>query len=525
MSPKRKGTILWAVEELLRQVTQPLHYRQIAEQIVAKNLWESRGDTPWLSVNSQLHSDLRNKGQLSIFKRTGLGEFGLREWQQYPEFSLNLSEGFFRIEKIELLNYRCFEQSHFHFSDQVTLFIGENGAGKTSILDALAKLMGQIIYRLEPKVMGNRPAFDELDARITTANLASYPVGLRCYGQANQIQVEWGLEWIKETGGGYRTVEAGDELLDEVSRVDEQIRKQRPIGLPVFAYYGDARFWGLPQPVFNTQGIFDPRSRYLGYEKCLNALADANLFVQWFQAHELMVLQEGRPDPQLESVKNAIYGCLPHIRDIKFVLREGVVKATRDSGQELPYKALSDGERSILAMVADLAIRMTYLNSQMGDKVLQDTTGIVLIDEIDYHLHPNWQRRILNDLRRTFPRVQFVVTTHSPFVVQSLREGELNVLGTRPESYDYKGKSIDEISEEVMSVESAVKSQRQIKMRAVTEAYFQKLQQSEQAEPQELERLSQELDQMLDEYSDDEAFVTFLQMEKAFKFGGKDETH
>jgi predicted ATP-binding protein involved in virulence len=97
-------------------------------------------------------------------------------------------------------------------------------------------------------------------------------------------------------------------------------------------------------------------------------------------------------------------------------------------GRRLPFRLLSDGVRNMLALVADVARRAATLNPHLGADAARKTPGVVLIDEVDLHLHPRWQRRVLDDLRRTFPLVQFVATTHSPFIVQSLGPGELLTL-------------------------------------------------------------------------------------------------
>jgi predicted ATP-binding protein involved in virulence len=98
------------------------------------------------------------------------------------------------------------------------------------------------------------------------------------------------------------------------------------------------------------------------------------------------------------------------------------------TGVLLAFDQLSDGQKNILGMVADMAYRAATLNPHLGDDVLEKTPGIVLIDEIDQHLHPSWQRRIIRDLRKTFPNVQFIVTTHSPQVLSEVPREEITLL-------------------------------------------------------------------------------------------------
>jgi predicted ATP-binding protein involved in virulence len=82
----------------------------------------------------------------------------------------------------------------------------------------------------------------------------------------------------------------------------------------------------------------------------------------------------------------------------------------------------------MLAMVGDIAQKAAKLNPQLGANVLLETPGVVLIDELDLHLHPRWQRRVITDLRRTFPKIQFICTTHSPQLIGQAKSGEIILL-------------------------------------------------------------------------------------------------
>jgi predicted ATP-binding protein involved in virulence len=92
------------------------------------------------------------------------------------------------------------------------------------------------------------------------------------------------------------------------------------------------------------------------------------------------------------------------------------------------FRNLSDGQRIMLSLIGDLVRRASYLNPDFGDQVLEQTPGVVLIDELDLHLHPKWQRRIIDDLKRTFPSVQFITTTHSPQLIGEALPTEIRVL-------------------------------------------------------------------------------------------------
>jgi len=139
----------------------------------------------------------------------------------------------------------------------------------------------------------------------------------------------------------------------------------------------------------------------------------------------------------------------------------------------------------------------------------------VLIDEIDLHLHPNWQRRVAEDLKRTFPRVQMIATTHSPFIIQSLRPGELINLSSETFS-EYAGESIEDIAEDIMDVEMPQKSRRYIEMVRVAEDYYRILDKGRESDNDKaIEKIKARLDELTMPFSDDPAFMAFLKLKRA----------
>ena len=142
---------------------------------------------------------------------------------------------------------------------------------------------------------------------------------------------------------------------------------------------------------------------------------------------------------------------------VKYAELEIVVHHPGGELEYLPLHLLSDGIRTILSMVADIAYRMAVLNPQLLGNVLKETDGIVLIDEIDMHLHPAWQRRIIQDLLRIFPKVQFIFTTHAPTVLTNTGNENLRILEQgqvhRPAAKSY-GRNLAAIMGEIMGTEA-----------------------------------------------------------------------
>ena len=200
--------------------------------------------------------------------------------------------------------------------------------------------------------------------------------------------------------------------------------------------------------------------------------------------------------------------------------RKEVTVAFEGKGEQ-SFSNLSDGQRNVLALVGDIAVKAARLNhGQLGEDVLAKTPGVVLIDEIDLHLHPNWQRVILEALRTTFPEIQFIATTHSPFVVQTLREGELVPLEGQsiPE---VANQGVEAISRGLMGVQHPEVSPRYSAMKAAAKTFLETLEEAAVAPEEKLQQYLDRLSQGIDEFADNPAYQAFLEMKREGKLGTK----
>ena len=167
--------------------------------------------------------------------------------------------------------------------------------------------------------------------------------------------------------------------------------------------------------------------------------------------------QQVHRDRQLEAVRAAISQLLPEFQHLT-VRRSPLRMEVEKNGEVLTVNQLSDGEKCLIAMVGDLARRMAIANATKANPL--DGEGVILIDELELHLHPKWQRMIAPRLRQVFPNCQFIVSTHSPHILTHV-EAETIVLLTRnndeiqvktpSESY---GKSVERILEDIMELET-----------------------------------------------------------------------
>ena len=163
-------------------------------------------------------------------------------------------------------------------------------------------------------------------------------------------------------------------------------------------------------------------------------------------------------------------------------------------------------------------MRMAKLNPHLGEQAIIETPGVVLIDEIDLHLHPNWQRRIVEYLKNTFPKVQFITSSHSPFIIQTLSEGELLPLETQPVP-KFANLSIDAIANGLMGVPHPEVSPRYQEMVKVGRSYLEQLNVGADAPEEQRAEIIKSLADQITPYADNPAYQAFLEMRRVAKLG------
>ena len=241
---------------------------------------------------------------------------------------------------------------------------------------------------------------------------------------------------------------------------------QGSLTLPLIAFYGPHRSAGGRR--FSLEAAISEKvSRLDGYKLWNNALADRDQLETWVAGktlEQLQLISEGQSPSEAEKdelqiVNEAISRCIPYALGLKYDLRRRslVVEFAADAGVPvLPFSNLSDGQQGMISLVADIARRMCILNPILGAKVLRNTSGILAIDELDLHLHPAWQRRILSVLQELFPLIQIFATAHSPQMIGGLHPDQVIVLKDgRPEQPQVTfGLDSSQILEEIMGADS-----------------------------------------------------------------------
>ncbi|MBQ2343576.1 MAG: AAA family ATPase [Acidaminococcaceae bacterium] len=338
-------------------------------------------------------------------------------------------------------NFRCYTDFTMQFSPKVTVIVAENGRGKTAILDGLAITMAPYLAafpgikarNFQPNdvrmVVDVPQTQDELQIKRMKYLL---PVVLETEVKADDGKAySWKRE-LKSVKGKTSSVSAkfvsdyGKRIADELNQPGDQ-----DIILPVLGYYGTSRMW-------NDSSLLKRKkvdlSRSSGYVECLEPSGSYNTFAQWFRYatesaleydHIIAEKKLNKKNPYreiLNAINKAIVTCIQSMgwTDLKYSFAAQNLLICHPEKGELPLEAMSDGARSVISMAADIAYRMARLNPDMGEDVTLKTSGVVLIDEVDMHLHPSWQQTVVNDLVKAFPKVQFIVTTHSPQVLTSV---------------------------------------------------------------------------------------------------------
>ncbi len=352
------------------------------------------------------------------------------------------------LQALKLCDYRCFEVLDIDFHPQLTVLVAANGAGKTSVLDAVAVAFGPYVGAFDEAVGKHFEASDIrlFKVRETASHEMEYaPKGVRLYARGfipdslidSVSETHPPSTWHRALTGPTKaktTIKDAKELIDYGKRLQEAVRTPgKVVLLPLLAYYGTGRLW--QQKKLMASKKIQRTSRTIGYADCLDPASSYKAFVEWFRYWNLNA-KETRIKAQetgqrsthtefegyIESVGNAVNICLEPAgwKDIEYSFTHDALVAHHEQFGQLPVELLSDGIRNMIGMVADIAFRATKLNGHLGATAAVHTPGIVLIDEVDMHLHPEWQQVVLQNLTRAFPAMQFIVTTHSPQVLTSV---------------------------------------------------------------------------------------------------------
>ncbi|MDE7495851.1 MAG: AAA family ATPase [Muribaculaceae bacterium] len=323
-----------------------------------------------------------------------------------------------RIDKIRLVNFKKFIDTTVTLDPSLTVLSGKNGAGKSSVLSGVNILLSWIIARLRNED-GKGMYVSALD--VNNAAINGCVTGELFNGEAtvpSKAKPGYAKEYVFNI----------TPIRDFVNNKREQLANNKEASLPVFVYYGVKRAV-LDIPIRTRKreySIFDT------FDKSLQGAANFRGFFTWFRACEdwenqqIARTKQRVEHPGLKAFREAMSRFMPEYRNI-YIERHPLSMMLEKEGQTLNAEQLSDGEKIYLALIGDLCHRLSLANPMKNPLFGK---GIVLIDEIDLHLHPQWQSEITNALTRTFPNIQFIITTHSPHVINSVPTSSLRIINT-----------------------------------------------------------------------------------------------
>jgi predicted ATP-binding protein involved in virulence len=332
-----------------------------------------------------------------------------------------------KINKLSLTNFRCFESCDISFHPNFNIFIGDNATGKTAILEALTAAIGPFFIGFEGSSARNIQSDDIRLKFFEHGGIVTYehqvPVRIQCLGSSNGATLDWRLTQRYPKGQTDRKDARG--FIDHSAQLSEKVRNGAEVTLPLIAYYGTGRLWRSRK---NETAYPEPgSSRFEGYRQCIAASSDVRMFKAWWKEQEMIGLQE-KETAQLKAVKKAIARAIPEAEKIRYDFKYKDLLVFFLNDDIASFHTLSDGYRGMLAIVADIAVRAVTLNPFLEDAAPAETPGVVLIDELDLHLHPRWQRQVVNDLRTIFPSIQFIATTHAQQILVGAKSGEISLL-------------------------------------------------------------------------------------------------
>jgi predicted ATP-binding protein involved in virulence len=350
-----------------------------------------------------------------------------------------------RVDRLRLRNFRCFSECAIELHQQLTVLVAENGRGKTAVLDAIGIALGPFVDTVAGT--GQLRGFDIADVRLIRgqdgAMKPCLPTEFAADGYVAGQAIHWGRA-LRSCGLRARTTNKDAESLRQAAQQlrasAEGCRTEKdavPPILPLVAFYGTGRLWSEH---YLTEGkrkyVVAADGRMSGYTDCLSSSSSFKGMVAWYENKSNETRDPRFKDdlprnlPLLGAVKEATRVVLEPTGwcDLNWDFEKKSLVVDHPDYGRLPLTALSDGVRNMIALIADIARRCASLNPHLSGAAAQQTPGLLLIDEVDMHLHPRWQQLVIGLLQKAFPALQMILTTHSPHVLSTVDADSIRVI-------------------------------------------------------------------------------------------------
>lgn len=435
-----------------------------------------------------------------------------------------------RINKIDIVNFKGFQREMREFKSNLIVVIGNNTAGKTTLLKALqiglgaylqclSKLPSAVQYRRNFSIHDRFMAFDSTEKDyVPNGERTRITIDADFYvtdsiennePQFTPISISWSREFTGSTTTHSRS--CAGELMTMVSDMEAKRYEHHDGAIyPLVLSFGAKRTSDAQMKI--TRKIKERASRIeKAYKFALHDKVDFDGAMEWLARYDKNVRDGKEFVGTREAFFEALQTAIPALSEIDFDHGEieAVVSVTGHIPSRHHFSYMSDGLQSMINIVAEIAHRCIELNGCLRRNAVKKTPGVVMIDEIDLYLHPHWQKHVLQDLAQAFPMIQFIVSTHSPFIVQSLQKNQLisfdeNVM---IEGEPYR-ESLEDITADRMGLEQNIRSKRFQEMQEIAKNYFKSIQNGE-----EDKNLLEKLREIEATFSDNPAYLALLQSE------------
>lgn len=362
-----------------------------------------------------------------------------------------------RLDKLSLRNFRCFKKCSIELHPKLTVFVAENAQGKTAILDAIGIALDVFVSSISSR--GKAHGFERDSIHLIQSDdnkmMPSLPTEFHAEGYVDSELVKWSRSLAKYDPHSRTSTKDTKALCLAAEHLRSRSDSFIPNGadlpqvLPVVVFYGTGRLWSEHRLTDAKKGTASSeQGRYLAYRDCLSSSSSFKSFVDWYESafsdlrrSTSKVRQtEERLDKQIVAVEEAVRMALeptgwtsinwefpPEDADGR-QRGAGFIVVKHPTHGRFPLSLLSDGVKNMVALVADLAYRCIRLNPHLGESAARQTPGVVLIDEVDMHLHPRWQQLVVELLQKAFPAMQIILSTHSPQVLSTVNAESIRLI-------------------------------------------------------------------------------------------------
>lgn len=361
-----------------------------------------------------------------------------------------------KLQTIEVTDFRSISHLRHPCKPGINVIAGINGAGKSTLLEAIEIMLSWVKARIRLKnAPGSYPTFSDIrrGASFTQIGVTAITPETICWE-------------VTRTAPGYRGNERHKSDLSDMTGYADRLASEYHSSagkenLPMFVKYSVNRsLIDIPAHV-HKKHILDAMALYEGR---IDGGSNLRSFFEWFREREDIEREEREElrsfdyeDPQLKVVRRAISSVMQGYGDLHTRRKAPAGFELRKNGMSFRVEELSDGEKCYLTLIGDISRRLAICNPTLENPL--EGNGIILIDELELHLHPSWQGESIDKLRATFPNCQFFITTHSPHIIQNLQldkddnlivicNGETHHVGAR------YGSPIDEVLNEVFMLDS-----------------------------------------------------------------------